>query len=167
MRGDGRGAGLPAQRTRRFRPADDAFTLPGTARLFICRKATSREFFPVIHVVGLTNALSMLSFQAIVPSLVPAGRLPSALSLNSTRFNLSRRAGPALAVVLLTTVDAAACYATNTLSYIPFLLVVMWILPRQAVTSTGDATRGGTFPAQRRQEPIAKGREQKPGRMNI
>ncbi len=45
-------------------------------------------------VVGVTDALSMPSFQSIVPSIVPRERIGQGLALNSTQFNLSRFSGP-------------------------------------------------------------------------
>ncbi len=48
-------------------------------------------------VVGITDALSMPSFQSIVPSIVPREQIASGLALNSTQFNLSRILGPAIA----------------------------------------------------------------------
>jgi MFS family permease len=45
-------------------------------------------------VVGVTDALSMPSFQSIVPSIVERAQIASALALNATQFNLSRILGP-------------------------------------------------------------------------
>lgn len=81
--------------------------------------------------VGITDALSMPSFQSIVPSIVEPERIAAGLALNSTQFNLSRILGPALAGVLLAGIGAVACYAVNAASYIPFILVALWILPRR------------------------------------
>src|SRR5471032_1901476 len=39
-------------------------------------------------VVGVTDALSMPSFQSIVPSIVPRDKIASGLALNATQFNL-------------------------------------------------------------------------------
>ena len=48
-------------------------------------------------VVGVTDALSMPSFQSIVPSIVERNQIATGITLNSTQFNLSRIVGPALA----------------------------------------------------------------------
>ena len=45
-------------------------------------------------VVGITDALSMPSFQSIVPSIVERDQIPTGIALNSTQFNLSRILGP-------------------------------------------------------------------------
>jgi len=80
-------------------------------------------------VVGITDALSMPSFQSIVPSIVARNQIPAGLALNSTQFNLSRIIGPAIAGVLLVGIGAAGCFAISALSYVPFIVVALWILP--------------------------------------
>ena len=57
-------------------------------------------------VVGITDALSMPSFQSIVPSIVERGQIATALALNATQFNLSRILGPALAGVVMASLGA-------------------------------------------------------------
>ena len=80
-------------------------------------------------VVGITDALSMPSFQSIVPSIVERSQIPSGIALNSSQFNLSRIAGPAVAGMLMATFGAVACFALSAASYLPFILVAVWILP--------------------------------------
>jgi MFS family permease len=81
-------------------------------------------------VVGVTDALSMPSYQSIVPSIVERPQIAQAIALNSTQFNLSRIVGPAIAGALMATVGAVACFALSAASYVPFILVALWILPR-------------------------------------
>ncbi len=82
-------------------------------------------------VVGVTDALSMPSFQSIVPSIVLREQIPAALALSSTQFNLSRILGPALAGVVMASVGAIGCFVLNAASFIPFIGVAIWILPRR------------------------------------
>ncbi len=82
-------------------------------------------------VVGITDALSMPSFQSIVPSIVRREQIPAALALSSTQFNLSRILGPALAGVVMASVGAIGCFVLNAVSFIPFIGVAIWILPRR------------------------------------
>ena len=88
-------------------------------------------------VVGVTDALSMPSFQSIVPSLVPREQIPAGIALNSTQFNLSRILGPSIAGVLMAGAGAAWAFAVSAASYVPFILVSLWILPRQAPPPAG------------------------------
>ena len=87
-------------------------------------------------VVGITDALSMPSFQSIVPSIVKRDQIPAAIALNSTQFNLSRILGPAIAGVLMASVGAAGAFAVSAASYVPFIVVAMWVLPRVATTTS-------------------------------
>jgi predicted MFS family arabinose efflux permease len=96
-------------------------------------------------VVGVTDALSMPSFQSIVPSIVPREQIASGLALNSTQFNLSRILGPAIAGVLISSIGAVACFAVSAASYVPFIGVALWILPRRAP----EAPHVGSLPRAR------------------
>jgi MFS family permease len=80
-------------------------------------------------VVGVTDALSMPSFQSIVPSIVPREQIGRGLALNSTQFNLSRILGPSIAGVLMSSVGVMACFVVSAVSYVPFIGVALWILP--------------------------------------
>lgn len=82
-------------------------------------------------VVGITDALSMPSFQFIVPSIVSREQIGHGLALNSAQFNLSRILGPAIAGVLMTSVGAVGCFAVSAASFVPFIGVAVWILPRR------------------------------------
>jgi MFS family permease len=83
-------------------------------------------------IVGITDALSMPSFASIVPSIVERRQIGAGLALNSTQFNISRIAGPALAGVLMAGAGAIGCFVVSALSYLPFIGVALWILPRGA-----------------------------------
>jgi MFS family permease len=82
-------------------------------------------------VVGVTDALSMPSFQSIVPSIVDREQIANGIALNSAQFNLSRILGPALAGVLMASVGIVGAFAVSAVSYVPFILVAVWILPRK------------------------------------
>ncbi len=94
-------------------------------------------------VVGITDALSMPSFQSIVPSIVERRQIGTALALNATQFNLSRILGPALAGVVMASLGAVGCFALNAASYLPFIWVALWILPHGKPPETADEPRDG------------------------
>ena len=97
-------------------------------------------------VVGVTDALSMPSFQSIVPSIVEHDQIAPALALNATQFNLSRVLGPAVAGVMMVTVGAVGCFAMNAVSYLPFIWVALWILLRgRPPLAVGDSSDGDSF----------------------
>jgi MFS family permease len=91
-------------------------------------------------VVGVTDGLSMPSFQSIVPSIVSHEEIGSGLALNSTQFNLSRILGPSIAGVLMSGAGALVCFVVSAVSYVPFIGVALWILPRR----TPDPARART-----------------------
>ena len=94
-------------------------------------------------VVGVTDALSMPSFQSIVPSIVARDQIGRGLALNSTQFNLSRILGPSIAGLLMAGGSAMVCFAVSAASYVPFIGVALWILPRwtPAPPREGEALR--------------------------
>jgi predicted MFS family arabinose efflux permease len=98
-------------------------------------------------VVGVTDALSMPSFQSIVPSIVAPDRIDRGLALNSTQFNLSRILGPSLAGLLMSGAGMAACFAVSAVSYLPFIGVALWILPagRPAARDGAALASAGLF----------------------
>jgi predicted MFS family arabinose efflux permease len=85
-------------------------------------------------VVGVTDALSGPSINALVPSSVPEGDVASAVALNSAQFNLSRVLGPLFAGVVMATLGPIVCFALNASSYIPYLLAI-YLLRLPAPTS--------------------------------
>ncbi len=84
----------------------------------------------ISFLIGLTDSLSMPSFQSIIPSLVRPGDIPRAVSFNSAQFNLSRTLGPAIAGVVIVRFGVLACFGANAVSYIPFFLSLYFICPR-------------------------------------
>ena len=89
-------------------------------------------------VVGITDALSMPSFASIVPSIVERSQIGTGIALNATQFNLSRIAGPALAGVLMAGVGAIGCFVASAISYVPFIGVALWALPRGRPVRAAD-----------------------------
>ena len=92
-------------------------------------------------IVGITDALSMPSFQSIVPAIVKHEEIGAGLALNSTQFNLSRVLGPSIAGLLMSSVGVMSCFVVSAVSYVPFIGVALWILPRGAPPRTVAGTR--------------------------
>jgi MFS family permease len=89
-------------------------------------------------IVGITDALSMPSYQTIAPSIVRRDQIRTAIALNASQFNLSRIIGPALAGILMASIGAVGCFLANALSYVPFIAVALWILPPGLSTPRQD-----------------------------
>jgi MFS family permease len=75
--------------------------------------------------VGIGTAITMPAWAAIVPELVPAEELPSAIALNSIGINISRAIGPAIAGVLVAAVGPWLVFALDALSCIGILAVLL------------------------------------------
>jgi MFS family permease len=75
--------------------------------------------------VGVGTAVTMPAWAAIVPELVPADELPSAIALNSIGINISRAIGPAIAGVLVASVGVWPVFALNALSCVGILAVLL------------------------------------------
>jgi MFS family permease len=81
--------------------------------------------------IGTTDAFSGPALQSIIPSIVEKKDIPHAIALNSTQFNMSRVAGPALAGFIIASYGAVTCVGANLFSYLPFFLSIYWIYPRR------------------------------------
>ena len=78
-----------------------------------------------VFVLGVGTAVVMPAWAAIVPELVPARELASAVAVNSVGINVSRAVGPAIAGVLVAAVGPWLVFALNALSYIGILAVLL------------------------------------------
>jgi predicted MFS family arabinose efflux permease/quinol monooxygenase YgiN len=75
--------------------------------------------------VGVGTSLTMPAWSAIVPELVRADELPSAIALNSIGINISRAIGPAIAGVLVAAVGPWLVFALDALSCLGVLAVLL------------------------------------------
>ena len=80
--------------------------------------------------LGVTSALAAPAQAALVVSLVPASKLPTAVALNSMTFNVARALGPALAALSVATLGIPASFAINAASYLFFVGALLAIRPR-------------------------------------
>jgi MFS family permease len=78
-----------------------------------------------IFVLGVGSAMMLPAWAAIVPELVPAEQIPSAVALNSVAINGARAVGPAIAGVLVAAVAAWLVFLLNALSYFGILAVLL------------------------------------------
>jgi len=112
---------------RRVLMSGQALMLVGAAALVVLAAggaASPATLLAFIAVMGVGQALSMPSFQAIQPELVPREEIPQAALLNGVNMNVGRAIGPALGGVLIAAVGPEATFAFNTLSFLGVLLVL-------------------------------------------
>lgn len=81
---------------------------------------------------SVSVGLSLASWQAFVPSLVPRRDLMSAVRLNSIQFTLAQAVGPALGGVVLAAFGAGAAFGVNAVSFVLVLSALAVVRPRPA-----------------------------------
>lgn len=95
---------------------------------------------------GFFTAMDLPVRQAFTVEMAGRERYPGAIALNSFGFNTSRLIGPAIAGLLIAAVGLSWSYLINALSFLPMLLVLVWMAAAkvQAKTSSGmqDALEG-------------------------
>ena len=86
--------------------------------------------FALALLQGVADGAHLPVRLALIPALVPAHQLQSAMAINSVAFNLSRFVGPAIAGVLIATLGVGAAFAFNGISYLAILAALMIIRTR-------------------------------------
>ena len=89
-------------------------------------------------VIGLGFAIGIAAMNALIPALVEPPDLDEAIALNSASFTVARAVGPALAGVVVATLGAAFAFGANAFTFLPLIVVLAVIRPRDVVRSPGD-----------------------------
>lgn len=89
-------------------------------------------------IIGLGYAIGISAMNALVPALVEREDLEEAIALNSSSFTLARAIGPALAGLVVAAAGAAWAFGINALTFLPLIIVLTYIRPREVARSTGD-----------------------------
>lgn len=100
-------------------------------------------FWLIIAVTTFRGAFITLdrpARQALVPNLVPATAITSAVALFATFRNTSRIVGPAVGGIILGLWGVKVCLLVNSLTYLPVLLALLMIRER-----SGPSRRPGTM----------------------
>jgi len=85
----------------------------------------------LVFLSGTAMAFDIPVRQAFIVELVGKADLPNAIALNSTLFNATRVAGPAVGGVIIGAVGLANCFFLNAASFLAVLLALILIrLPR-------------------------------------
>jgi MFS family permease len=74
--------------------------------------------YGLVLVFGVAQSIDNPTRLAFVPEMVGPADLSNAVGLNSTMFQLARIVGPAIAGVLIVTIDTGPCFLLNALSYV-------------------------------------------------
>jgi MFS family permease len=92
---------------------------------------------------GLVSAFEIPIRQSFQVELVGKADLMNAIALNSSAFNLSRVAGPAIAGALIATAGSAACFFLNAASFLAVLVGLVMIRPNPAFAAAQRERRAG------------------------
>jgi MFS family permease/quinol monooxygenase YgiN len=77
--------------------------------------------------VGCGTALTIPSFQAVMPELVERREIPQGAALNGVNFNVARAVGPALGGVLIATAGPAWVFLINAVSFLGTMgVLALW-----------------------------------------
>jgi MFS family permease len=114
---------------RRLLLATQTFMLAAAALLAALTAAglaTPWVLLALIFAIGLGQALTAPSWQALQPELVSRAEIPQAAALGSVSMNMARAVGPALGGALVATAGPAAVFAINAASFLGILGVLAW-----------------------------------------
>jgi MFS family permease len=121
-----------------------ALTATGAVRLWM--------LFAIAVATGMVNAPDSAARQVYAFELVGSERVASAVSLNEVVLNTSRVLGPAAGGALLATLGVAACFELNAISYLPPLVVLIFLpgTTHAVRTAAPTANQAGELPGRLR-----------------
>jgi MFS family permease len=114
---------------RRFILTLEVLTTLGSAlfaALVALHLVTPWVLLAFVFVLGALGAIETPAWQAIVPQLVPAASLTSAIATNSIGINISRVLGPALAGVIILSLGIAAPFWLDAFSNVGVIAVLFF-----------------------------------------
>jgi predicted MFS family arabinose efflux permease len=90
---------------------------------------TLAALFPLAVVQGVTMAVVIPTRQSFVVELVGRERLPNAVALYSSVFNLARLLGPAIGGLTIAKVGMAATFWLDAVSFVPVIIAYFCMRP--------------------------------------
>ncbi len=96
------------------------------AALVTLRLVTPTLLLWFLFLIAALGAIESPAWQAIVPVLVPAKALSSAVATNSVGVNISRVLGPALAGIVILSFGIAAPFWLDAFSNLGVIAVIIW-----------------------------------------
>jgi MFS family permease len=122
------GGAIADRASRRLMMTSSLLALAGAS--LVLAALTALGSLTIWHVIaiamvgGVATALYTPAMHTVVPTLVPAEHLLTAISLNSVQFNIARAVGPALAGFFYAVIGPHGCFALNAAGALAFALVV-------------------------------------------
>jgi predicted MFS family arabinose efflux permease len=94
--------------------------------LVLTHAATTAWLLVITFGLGIGTAITVPTWQAILPQLVPRTNLPPAVALHAVGINLSRAIGPALGGLLIVALGIAWPFFVNALSFVA-IIAALWL----------------------------------------
>lgn len=116
--------------------AVSAGAVTGMAVLTAMDRIDAGSLLVLTVVLGVGSAISLPSFQTLVPDLVTAPLRAQAITLNAAAFNVARSVGPALGGALVAAGLTSVAFGANAVSY---LAVVGVLVSFPRATTAGDS----------------------------
>src|SRR5688572_16102629 len=108
-----------------------ALTIMGTVEVW--------HLYVVTFLNSAFTALTNPARTALIPSLIPQGRLVNAVALNATIGQVSQIIGPAIAGVAIATLDLGPTYLINGVAYLASMAVITGIRTPSTPEATTDS----------------------------
>ncbi|WP_308440058.1 MFS transporter [Virgisporangium aliadipatigenens] len=89
--------------------------------------------------LGVGQTLTMPTWQALIPELIPRKQIPSASALGAISVNVARAVGPAIAGVLIARAGPEFVFGVNAASFLVFIVILlMWRPPQEEEHGTPE-----------------------------
>jgi len=107
-----------------------------SSQIFMMCVAAALSLFTFLHMItpgllivmamliGIGSSMSMPTFAAILPELLPKRDLSAGVSLNSAGYNISRAVGPALGGLVVGWLGAGWAFLLNAVSFLAVVVVL-------------------------------------------
>lgn len=95
--------------------------------------------YALVAVSSSLEAVERPARTAMLPSLLPEGKMPAALALRQVAFQTTQIVGPAVGGVLIATVDITLVYALDAASFTAALIALRWIPPVMPEVTHGQS----------------------------
>jgi MFS family permease len=142
-------AGVIADRVDRLNMSRLCQTLAGIHALILSALTFSGQIdiwslFALTMILGVVMAFSTAARLAMVPNLMEARYVPSAIGIDSSVYNMARVVGPMIAAALISLIGTGATFLFNALSFAIFVFCMF----RIHLVRNESSGRGGNVFAQ-------------------
>ena len=110
--------------------------------LFVTGAINIAWILTLTTVLAILSALNQPARLAIVPTLVPRDRLPTAIAISSLSYNGAQFIGAGIFAFLIPVLGVASTFVCQILAFSAFGIILIWTRPRAAVKKR-EMSEGG------------------------